>query len=91
MSTAAGERVMDRLQRYAGRVVLESRYVGGIRSVSVPDTFPMDGAIASADAYATASAGPARVRLVLGGDGGTATAVDFGVQRYQGCYFVRFA
>lgn len=91
MSTAAGERVMDRLQHYAGRVVLESRYLGGIRTVRAPDAFAIDGAIASADAYATASAGPARVRLVLAGDGGGATSVDFGVQRYQGCYFVRFA
>jgi hypothetical protein len=62
MSTAAGERVLDRLQRYSGQVVLESRYFGGIRAV----------------------------RLVLAGDGAT-VPVDFEVERYAGCYFVRFA
>jgi hypothetical protein len=96
MSTAAGERVLDRLQRYAGRVVLDSRYIGGIRTVRTADASLLDEATgsigaASTGAYATASSGPAMVRLVLAGDDGAATSLDFDVERYAGCYFVSFA
>lgn len=91
MSTAAGERVLDRLQHYAGRVVLDSRYIGGIRTVRAADASMLEGAVASTGAYAAASGGPAMVRLLLAGDDGAATSLDFDVERYAGCYFVRFA
>jgi hypothetical protein len=85
MSTAAGERVLDRLQRYAGRVVVESRYFGGVQAA--PDVAGPDAAAWNANA-----GGPATVRLVLAGnDGRTASSLDLDVERYAGCYFVRFA
>lgn len=69
MSSDAGERTLDQLQRLVGRPVLDSRYFG--------------------DPIAGAGAGT--VQLVLGdGDGSGASAVDFEVARYAGCYFVRF-
>lgn len=96
MSTAAGERVLDRLQRYAGRAVMESRYVGGVRGiVAMPDTLPPDGTAWTATAWnddaPTAGTRP-MVRLVFAGNGGgAASSVDFAVERYAGCYFVSFA
>lgn len=95
MSTAAGERVLDRLQRYAGRVVMESRYFGGVRSApgfAAPADAAPDAAAPDATAWTTYAGGPAMVRLVLAGDDGTAaSSLDFDVERYAGCYFVRFA
>jgi hypothetical protein len=83
MSTAAGEQVLDRLQRYAGRPVAQSHYYGA----SIGLAMPADAGLgASADAEA-----PGMVQLVLGGDDGAATAVDFDVEHYAGCYFVTFA
>lgn len=75
MSTAAGERVLDRLQRYAGRAVLRSRY------------YELGFGAALADAAGV----PGSLQLVLAGDGGAVSAVDFDVERYAGCWFVRFA
>jgi hypothetical protein len=93
MSTAAGERVLDRLQQYAGRVVVESRYFGGIRTVSpsmATDGMASDGTLP--DATAWNAGGTPMVRLVLAGnDGRTASSLDLDVERYAGCYFVRFA
>lgn len=80
MSTAAGERVLDRLQRYAGKPVVESHYY----AASLGPAFDGD-AVAGDEA-------PGIVQLVLGGqDGTSAAAVDFDVERYAGCYFVSFA
>ncbi len=83
MSTAAGERVLDRLQHYAGRPVVDSRYFPG--SVQVAGD--------AAGGYATpAGDAPGTMQLVVapGGDGDGA-AVTFDVHRYEGCYFVSFA
>jgi hypothetical protein len=77
MSTAAGERVLDRLQHYAGRPVVDTRYYGTTL------------AMAGTDAGEGATTG--MVQLVLAEDGSVADAVDFEVERYAGCYFVSFA
>jgi hypothetical protein len=78
MSTAAGERVLDRLQHYAGRPVVDSHYYGADIGLG----------LASGDT----GAAPGIVQLVLAGDdGAAASAVDFEVERYAGCYFVSFA
>jgi hypothetical protein len=91
MSTAAGERVLDRLQRYAGRVVVASQYYGGgMASAAAGNGGLMDGGMASTVAWAGSA--PSMVRLVFAGDdGATATSLDLDVERYAGCYFVRFA
>jgi hypothetical protein len=77
MSTAAGERVLDRLQRYAGRSVVDSNYYAASMGPALDDTGAGDA--------------PGVVQLVLGGQEGGAAAVDFDVERYAGCYFVSFA
>lgn len=91
MSTAAGERVLDHLERYAGRVVVDSQYFGGgMAGASVDTEGALDGAVAAAPAREGNA--PAMVRLVFaGGDGANATSLDLDVERYAGCYFVRFA
>lgn len=82
MSTAAGERVLDRLQDYAGKPVVESHYY----AASIGPAPEGDVAAGGSEAA------PGVVQLVLGGrDGATAAAVDFDVERYAGCYFVSFA
>jgi hypothetical protein len=84
MSTAAGEHVLDRLQRYAGQVVVDSRYYAA-------DIGP---SLADGDALAVAGNtgnAPGMVQLVLAGQDGAGAAVDFDVEQYAGCYFVSFA
>lgn len=82
MSTDAGERVLDRLQHYAGRPVVDSHYYAASLGPA---------AFADGDG-ADAGDAPGVVQLVLAGDdGATAAAVDFEVERYAGCYFVSFA
>ena len=91
MSTAAGERVLDRLGRYAGRVVLDSQYFGGGMASA---TSGYDGAPGGSLPAGTGWQGnaPAMVRLVFAGDDGAATtSLDLDVERYAGCYFVSFA
>lgn len=92
MSTAAGERVLDRLSRYAGRVVVGSQYFSGGMAGATPGTVgSMDGGIAAASPWQ--ANGPTMVRLVFAGDDGASatSSLDLDVERYAGCYFVSFA
>ena len=91
MSTAAGERVLDRLGRYAGRVVLDSQYfAGGMAGATAGYDGSLDGGLPVATGWQGNA--PARVRLVFAGDDGAATtSLDLDVERYAGCYFVSFA
>jgi hypothetical protein len=96
MSTAAGERVLDRLQRYAGRVVVASQYFGGgmASAAEGSDGLQVGGMTDAGTTTATAWAGgaPSMVRLVFAGDdGAAASSLDLDVERYAGCYFVSFA
>lgn len=78
MSSAAGERTLDRLQELMGHVVLSSQY--------------FDASIQSAGTLLAGpgSAGPGMLQLVLDNGEGRARAVDFDVRKYAGCYFVSF-
>jgi hypothetical protein len=78
MSSAEGERTLDRLQRLTGREVIDSSYF---------DASIIDGASMLAGP-ASDSAGT--LQLVLGNGDGGASAIDFDVHRYAGCYFVSF-
>jgi len=86
MSAAQARTTMDRLQQLAGESLLDTRY--------------HDAAIASgAGSYAEgaqwlASAGgagaqPGLMQLVVAGDG-AASAINFDVHHYKGCYFISF-
>jgi hypothetical protein len=83
LSTREGERVLDRLQRMTREPVADAHY--------------FDAAIASpldADAVGIASAdtgsGPAGMLQLQLGRGSGGSVVDLDVERYAGCYFVRF-
>src|SRR5690606_34070346 len=65
---------MDGLQRLAARPVLDTQHYG-----------PGIGAML---ADAGGGGGGGVLQLVLAGDGGSASVVDFDVHRYAGCYFV---
>lgn len=82
MSTAGGERVLDRLQRYAGQAVVDSRYYPA--SLAGAGWGTSDGG--------AAAGAPGMMQLVVASAGGEAgSAVTFDVHRYEGCYFVSFA
>lgn len=80
VSAHAAARIMDRLARLARRPVTDAHY--------------FDASIGPADLHA--SAGDAGIggsggvlQLAFAGDGG-GSITDFDVERYKGCYFVRF-
>ena len=76
MDSTQAKGTMDRLQRLATRPVLDTQYYGtGIGSML---------------ADAGGGGGGGMLQLVLAGDGGSASVVDFDVHRYAGCYFVSF-
>jgi hypothetical protein len=84
LTTREGERVLDRLQRMAREPVADSHYFDA--TISSP--------LLDADAVEIASAGPGpgpagMLQLQLGRGTGI-SVVDLDVERYAGCYFVRF-
>jgi hypothetical protein len=86
MSSDAGERTLDRLQRLVDRPVLDSQYFDASISSAGGNGF-VDGATLLAG---PGDGGTGMLQLVLGNGEGGATTVDFDVHRYAGCYFVRF-
>ena len=80
MSTREGERVLDRLQHLVGRPVADIHY--------------FDATISGATQFASASgafpAGSAGMLQLQVGQGEALSVVDFDVERYSGCYFVKF-
>jgi hypothetical protein len=91
MSSDAGERTLDRLQRLVGRPVLESQYfdasIASAGGTGVGTSGFVDGATLLAG---SGDGGTGMLQLVLGNGEGGASTVDFDVRRYAGCYFVRF-
>jgi hypothetical protein len=91
MSSDAGERTLDRLQRLVGRPVLESQYfdasIASAGGAGVGTSGFVDGATLLAG---SGDGGTGMLQLVLGNGEGGASTVDFDVRRYAGCYFVRF-
>ena len=83
LSTREGERVLDRLQRLAREPVADTHYFDAvIASPLDPDAVE----IASADS----GLGPAGMLQVQLGRGSSTSVVDLDVERYAGCYFVKF-
>ena len=83
MDHESGHRILNRLRDLGQRPILSSRYYGAqIAFASV------DGSGAWPDASTAADAGGI-VQLVFG-DGDSSSIVEFKVERYADCYFVRF-
>lgn len=84
LTTREGERVLDRLQRMAREPVADAHYFdANITSSPLGD-----------DAIEIASAGPgpglAGTLQLQQGQGSGVSVVDLNVERYAGCYFVKF-
>ncbi|HET7127256.1 MAG TPA: hypothetical protein VFI26_09235 [Lysobacter sp.] len=84
LSTREGERVLDRLQRMAREPVADAHYFNASISSS-----PL-GADAVEIASAGAGPGPAGMLQLQLGRGAGVSVVDLDVERYAGCYFVKF-
>ena len=84
LSTREGERILDRLQRLAGKPVTDVHYFDATISDS---PFGVD---AVQLASAQGAAGPAGMLQLQLGQGAGVSVVDFDVERYAGCYFVRY-
>ena len=87
MSNAQAQHMLDRLQQLIGRPVIESRYYNAQISSS-PFAGEAD-AVTTAAAFDEGPGGAGILQLTLG-SGASAAAIDFDVQRYAGCYFVKF-
>jgi len=83
LSTREGERVLDRLQRIAGQPIADAHYFDAVIASPLD---PEAVEIASADR----GAGPAGMLQLQLGRGRGVSVVDFTVERYAGCYFVKF-
>lgn len=87
MSSQAGERTLDRLQRLVGRPVLDTQYYDARIGFADASGFA-DAATLLADS--AGGDGDAGVLQLVIGDDGARSVVDFDVHRYAGCYFVSF-
>lgn len=79
MGQRQAERVLARLDDLTGRPVVHAQYFNA----------QIGGALAMADAGASSAAHGGVLQLMFG-EGSARRVVDFDVQRYAGCYFVRF-
>lgn len=81
MGNAAAQRIMSRLQQLASRTLLSAEYfdarMGGLGS-------------GFADAGALAADGDAGTLQALVSAEGGSQVLDFSVQRYKSCYFIRY-
>jgi len=76
----SGQQILGRLERMATQPLLEAEYF---------DASIGHGALQFADASA-GGGGAAGILQVTLGDGDTQSFQDFDVERYRGCYFIRF-
>lgn len=86
LSNRQGQRILDRLQGLIGKPVVDSRYFDARISSS-----PF-GAGAGASWVATSNGigGSAGILQVMLGNGASTSIIDFDVERYADCYFVKF-
>lgn len=86
LSNRQGQRILDRLQGLIGKPVVDSRYFDARISSS-----PF-GADAGASWVATSNGigGSAGILQVMLGNGASTSIIDFDVERYADCYFVKF-
>lgn len=87
MSSRDGERTLDRLQTLIGQPVLDSQYYD--TSIATTGIAGFGDAAMVAGPQRTTNAG-GTLQVVLGNGDHAASTVDFKVQRYAGCYFMRF-
>lgn len=84
MSHKGALRIMERLENLARHDIADSQYF----NAQIGSGGGMEGWTASSDASIGGSAGV--LQVTFGDDGRALTVTDFDVERYAGCYFVRF-
>lgn len=84
LSTREGERVLDRLQRMTREPVADAHYFDATISSS---PLGADAVEIASTGSASGSAGMLQLQI---GRGAGSSVVDLDVERYAGCYFVRF-
>lgn len=75
-----GQRIMQRLDRLSGQPLLQAEFFN-----AQIGSGPMQLVDASSD-----GPGAAGVMQLMFGEGGSRSVQDFDVQRYRGCYFIKF-
>lgn len=85
LSTKQGHRIMGRLQQLIGKQVVDSHYFEAQISSS-----PFADAGASWVATSNSIGGSAGILQVMLGNGASTSIVDFDVEQYADCYFVKF-
>ena len=89
LSNVQGQRVMDRLQSLGQRRVRDAHYFDAqITSLPMAETSFADTSTWQAAASTGHVAGSGTLQLQL--DGPAVTVIDLDIERYAGCYFVRF-
>ena len=88
LSHEDGKRIMARLDQYTDRNVSDIDYFNA--QISSAGTGDFSGATFAGTAYAHATGGNAGVMQVRFGTGASTSVTDFDVQKYSGCYFVKF-
>ncbi|HVR81886.1 MAG TPA: hypothetical protein VHF02_07380 [Luteimonas sp.] len=88
MSNQQGQRMLDRLQHLLGKTVVDSHYYNAQIAAS-PMAGDSDGTWMATTNMTATGGNAGMLQLTLGNDA-QSTVVDFDVQRYAGCYFVRF-
>ena len=89
MTNAQGQRVMDRLQSLGQRRVRDAHYFDAhITTLPMAETSFADTSAWQAAASTGHVAGSGTLQLQL--DGPAVTVIDLEIERYAGCYFVRF-
>jgi hypothetical protein len=81
---AQGQQILQQLDRLSGQPLLQAQYFN-----AQIGSGPMQFAGAGEFADANGSGGAGVMQLTLGG-GGAQHVRDFNVERYRGCYFIRF-
>lgn len=88
MSSRQGKHTLERLQHLIGKPAVEAHYYNA--QISFASTSPdEDGAWIPASSSSGIGGGSGVLQLVLG-EGTSASFIDFDVERYAGCFFVKF-
>lgn len=88
MSSRQGKHTLERLQHLIGKPTVEAHYYNA--QISFAPTSPdEDGAWIPASSSSGIGGGSGVLQLVLG-EGTSASFIDFDVERYAGCFFVKF-
>lgn len=89
LSHAQGMRIMDRLQQLIGKQVVDSQYFDA-QIASSPLAADAGASWVATSSNSSIGGGAGILQVVLGNGAATTSIIDFDVERYADCYFVKF-